>query len=352
MVILVLGGTGAIGNYITKILSLSGNDVYVTSRAERNSVNGITFIKGDAHEIPFIKKICSQRKYDCIIDFMCYRTDEFRDRIKFILSATEQYFFLSSSRVYDYSDKAITEDSIRLLDSSVDQIYLQSDEYALAKARQENILSMSSFHNWTIIRPYITYSNIRLQLGLYEKERWLYRALRGKPILFSKDISKRSTSLTYGLDVAFIMSKMVGNVKTLGQAFNIVSPDSVLWENILEIYLDTIERKTGKRPIVHMCNTAIVPSGAEYQYKYDRMFDRIFDSARANIVIGERTNYTNVKDGLRKCLEEFIDQNREWKQIDWKTEAIFDRISGVRDNLLGISGKKNKIKYLVYRNIY
>ena len=56
-----------------------------------------------------------------------------------------------------------------------DEEYLKTDEYALSKARQEDILHRSGKNNWTVIRPYITYSEIRLQLGVLEKELWLYR---------------------------------------------------------------------------------------------------------------------------------------------------------------------------------
>lgn len=53
---------------------------------------------------------------------------------------------------------------------------LSIDEYAITKAHQENLLINSKNKNWTIIRPYITYSEQRLQLGTFEKEDWLYRA--------------------------------------------------------------------------------------------------------------------------------------------------------------------------------
>ena len=66
------------------------------------------------------------------------------------------------------------------MDLTKDEQYLATNEYALAKAREENVLTESGFNNFTIIRPYITYYNNRLQLGIFEKEIWLQRALDGK----------------------------------------------------------------------------------------------------------------------------------------------------------------------------
>ena len=75
-------------------------------------------------------------------------------------------------------------------------IWIATDEYALAKARQENILLTTNKKNWTIIRPYKTYNNNRLQLGMYEKEEWLYRLMMGKTLVFPTELKKRKTTLT------------------------------------------------------------------------------------------------------------------------------------------------------------
>ena len=72
-----------------------------------------------------------------------------------------------------YADSTpITEETPRLLDVCKDADYLKTDEYALAKAREENILFCSGKKKRTIIHPYITYNTERLQLGAIEKDIW------------------------------------------------------------------------------------------------------------------------------------------------------------------------------------
>lgn len=63
----------------------------------------------------------------------------------------------------------INEETPRLLDMIKDEEYLNTDEYALSKARQENILHEAGCNNWTIIRPYITFSETRLHLGYLKR---------------------------------------------------------------------------------------------------------------------------------------------------------------------------------------
>lgn len=192
MEILVLGGTGAMGAPVVQILADRNNHVVVTTRQNKKSENkNIQYIQGDAHDLSFVKKLLDN-PYGVVIDFMIYTPDEFLTFSKLYMEKSRQYMFLSSARVYaDSPDARITEDSPRLLDATNDERYLATNEYALAKAREENVLTKSGWNNFTIIRPYITYYNNRLQLGIFEKEIWLQRALDGKKIVFSRNIASK-----------------------------------------------------------------------------------------------------------------------------------------------------------------
>lgn len=350
MKVLLLGGTGAMGIHMIDILREEGVQVFVTSRAHQKEVEGVNYYKGNAHDIAFLKSILLKNKYNAIVDFMSYGTDEFLQRMEILLSATDQYIFLSSSRVYaDFNRERITETNQRLLNSSTDEEYLRTDEYALAKARQEDFLMKSGNRNWTIVRPYITYSNRRLQLGIYEKEQWLYRALRRKPIVFSKDIASKTTTLTYGADVASIMAKLIGNQYAIGEIYHITGLREVLWQDILSAYLNILEKKTGSRPKVIMTNEAIVSDDSSYQYKYDRLFNRSFDNSKVLNLLNEKYDFVETEAGLTRCLEEFLEEGRTFRQINWKYEAMFDRAANCKAELNEITNLRDRIKYILYR---
>lgn len=349
MDILLLGGTGAMGNYLSDILSRDNHQVTVTSRSKRDSAGNVTYIKGNAHDLVFLESVLKKR-WDAIVDFMVYSTPEFEERHKTLLNATNQYIFLSSSRVYAESDVEIKESSPRLLDVSKDTTFLSTDEYSLTKARQEDILKNSGMKNWTIIRPYITFSAYRLQLGVLEKEQWLYRALKGRTIVFSEDINSKQTTLTYGWDVATGISKLIGNSAALAEAFHITTK-SIYWHEILNLYLDVLENQMGSRPkvILQNKNDYIHDNPSSYQIKYDRFFNRRFDNSKINRFI-DTNEFTETKVGLKLCLEEFL-KKPHFKQIDWGAEAKKDRITGEFTPLNEIVGNKQKIKYLLYRFI-
>lgn len=99
MKILILGGTGAMGISLMQIFKgNSHHDVFITSRSAHDDDN-IHYVLGDAKNIGFLKEILSNHR-DAIVDFMWYPVEEFQARYDLCLNATDQYFFLSSARVY------------------------------------------------------------------------------------------------------------------------------------------------------------------------------------------------------------------------------------------------------------
>ncbi len=350
MKVLILGGTGAMGVHLVKLLLNEGHDVFVTSRSARESKGNLRYIQGDAHDIEFLKEYLNQ-KWDVIVDFMVYTTPDFKNRINLLLDAANQYIFLSSARVYANSVTPITERSSRLLDVSTDSTYLETDEYALTKARQEDVLIGSSRNNWTVIRPYITYSESRLQLGVLEKEAWLYRAIKGRTIVFSKDINDKITTLTYGLDVSQCIKGIIGKDGALGEIFHVTQPRSIRWSEALSIYLDVLEEKLGFRPKVLLIGLEDFNKihSSNYQIIYDRLYNRAFDNNKIQNVIDPVT-FLPVVQGLKDCLSHFL-RDGKFDAINWKLEAIKDRQCKERTPLNEIAGYKRKLSYLIYRFI-
>ncbi|WP_010419244.1 NAD-dependent epimerase/dehydratase family protein [Anaerophaga thermohalophila] len=348
MNVLVLGGTGAMGIHLVKLLTINEINTFVTTRKKIKSGKNLTYIQGNAKESSFVKKLLQER-WDAIIDFMIYKTNEFEERASLLLNATNQYIFLSSARVYANSENPINEDSNRLLDVSEDTNFLATDEYSLSKARQENILMNSGLNNWTIIRPYITYSENRFQLGVLEKEEWLYRALKRRTIVFSKDMISKQTTLTYGGDVSKGIFALIGNNNALGKKFHITANDSHTWGEILQTYTTILEKTLGFRPKVLLQNmnkfAEIHP--AKYQIEYDRLYDRQFENSKINKFVNTKS-FLTIGDGLEKCLNVFL-QNPNFKNINWKLEALKDRQTKERTPLNEIEELKQKNKYFLYR---
>lgn len=351
MKILVLGGTGAMGVHLVKIIAQQNHEVYVTSRSHSSSQGNINFITGNAHNEYFLHQLLAEH-WDAIVDFMVYSTSEFQKRIDSLLRATEHYMFISSSRVYADSNTPITENSPRLLDVSKDKQYLNTDEYALTKARQEDILFHNKYTNWTIIRPYITYDTERLQLGVLEKEDWLYRAVHGRAIVMAKDIQSKQTTLTSGKDVAMAMASLVGNTKALGEAFHITTDDSLTWHEASNIYQDTLKKHAINVEIVEQCLDDFLKWRiGTYQIIYDRLYNRVFDNSKIKQFV-DTSKFISPQRGLSLALIEFLSAKpMKFKTPNWIEEASKDRLTKQNTPLSEISGAKQKIKYRLFKTL-
>lgn len=346
--ILILGGTGSMGKHLVSLLENTDNEVYVTTRGCYPNRKNITYIQGNAHDEVFISSLL-QKRMDVIVDFMVYNTQEFAHRVHLLLKLCKQYVYLSSSRVYSDVDQIITEETPRLLEVCTDEVYLSTDEYALTKARQEDILKDSGKLNWTVIRPYITYSENRLQLGVNEKESWLYRALQGRTIVFSNDIAAKCTTLTYGQDVARGIMAVIGKEAAYGQAFHITSDECILWSEILELYVDIIGAVTGKKPKVLMRDLSPNLSGKSnlWQVKFDRYYNRRFDNSKIKQFLST-DDFVGPQIGLSKCLEAFL-KNPTFEDINWRKEAQFDRWTNEVASPFSFNDLKQCVKYYLFR---
>lgn len=353
MKILILGGTGAMGTPLIENLldSRKGCSIYVTSRqVKKNSESNLTWITGNARNLDFFDSIISDfGHFDVIIDFMNYDLEEFRQRSPRILNVCGQYIWFSSSRVYSPSKGRLNESSSRLLETSDDKDFLATNRYALRKARQEDILTNSGFDNFTIIRPYITYNDNRLQVGVYEKEHWLYRILMGRPLVISKSILNKRTTLTYGKDVADYLVPLIGMEKAKGQIFQIAGPETITWRKLLRLYSDIIFEYTGTQPVIYAAdNIGSIEMLWEGGYNtiYDRIYDREFNSEKIEEFTNLHKSYTSIKDGIGTCLMNFLGSPRRFLSLSPENEAYQDYLTGCKTELSEFSTEEERKRYI------
>lgn len=354
MRILVLGGTGAIGARVCSRLAERGCEVVSTTRRNRASREpNVSYARGDAHDPAFLDKLLAER-WDAIVDFMVWSTGEFRERYRGLLSATDQYIYTSSYRVYADSP-VIREDSPRLLDVTDDPAYLTTDEYALAKARCEDLLFESGRGNWTVVRPAVTYDGAvgRLQLGVLESGDWLWRALKGIPVPLPFEMLRRQATMSWGGDVAEMIARLVGNPDALGEAFTVSGSDHMTWGEVAGAYRSVLS------------SLEVVPCdlggfehawGNPWQVRYDRMYDRVVDNSKVLAVTGLRqSDLTGMKEGLARELSSFLASGRTPAMSGPGLQARLDRLTGGSPSLRPVAravGIRGAAKYLARRYVF
>lgn len=301
--VLVLGGTGAMGVYLVPELAALGYDVQVVSLDNVVSDNPrITYIKADAKNTDYQRELLKER-FDAIVDFLIYSTEQFRERYDVLLGNTDQYILLSSYRVYAGNDVPITESSPRLVDASTDQEFLATDDYSLSKARAEDILAGSKYTNWTMVRPAITYSKRRFQLVTLEAPVVVARAMKGLPVVIPKAALPVQATMSWAGDVAKLMSRLLFNPAALGERFTLATAEHRTWGEIAEYYKEIIGLKYVAAETEDYLKILGSSKGAWYQLAYDRLFERIVDNSKVLRVTGlKQADFMPLRRGLEKEL--------------------------------------------------
>lgn len=223
---LLLGGTGAMGVYLTEELLARGYHVDVVSLDDMTSTrSALRYLRADMSRDEALAPIL-EKGYDAIVDFLIYKPAAFKSRHKMLLEHAGQLIFLSSYRVYA-GQSPVRETSPRLLDVSDDKPFLAAleNEYSLYKAYEEDMLRASGRTNWTIIRPSITFSQHKFQLVTLEAQCVVERARQGKVILLPEEAKNVQGTLTWGGDSARMISALIGNERALGEAYTIATAE-------------------------------------------------------------------------------------------------------------------------------
>lgn len=322
--ILLLGGTGAIGKYLQRACLKRGHKVFVTTRGNQfSSDSDVTYIKGNARDFRFVSDVLKGTRFDAVVDFMVYESAEFRGRVGHYLQSTGHYVFVSSYRVFsDTSNVPITETTPRLLEVSHDSEYLRSDEYALAKARQEDFLCAQGKSNWTIVRPSITYAENRLQFGCLEAAWFVPRAIEGLPVVIPDSMLGRQTTMTWAGDVAEMLAAILLNSAALGTDFNITGADARSWSEIGEIYRDVIGLQVLPVSVQDYLSLGL----NRYQVLYDRMFDRVCDNTKIIEATGiDPATMTKPEYGIRESLGKTLVLGSSFSRLQGRMDALSGR---------------------------
>ncbi|MFW5886272.1 MAG: hypothetical protein ACOCUL_00810, partial [Bacteroidota bacterium] len=115
------------------------------------------------------------------------------------------------------------------------------------------------------------------------------------------------------------------------------------------IVITIIEKTLGFKPkvLLQNMNKFVEIHPGKYQIEYDRLYDRRFNNSKINKFVNTKS-FLTTENGLKKCLTEFL-QKPNFKNINWKLEALKDKQTKEKTPINEINGIKQKSKYLLFR---
>ncbi len=318
------------GVYLQDELASAGWEVVVTSRRPRGPRPSVTFVEGNAKDAAFLGSLAAEG-YEAVVDFMTWSPGAFGEVLPVLLGMSRQYVFLSSYRVFADAP-VVTESSPRLLEACPDRRYAAGGEYAIAKAHEEDMLRASGASGWTIVRPAITYSKKRFQLGTLEAHEWLWRALRGLPVPMAREVLERECTLSWGRDVARMIAGLVGNPAALGEDFNVSTSKHQPWADVLGLYREMLDFEVREVPLEvyeRYCCWGDPRLGYCPQLRYDRLVDRVLDNSKVLAATGMReADLAGVGEGLASEFAAFLQNPSFPSGVSAYAQGGMDRACG------------------------
>ena len=311
--VLVIGGTGTMGQYLCPILAEMGYEVDAIAGEIKKDTPCIKYYFANALDNTVLQSFLSKH-YDAVVDFMWYDAELFKSRYTMFLQNTDHYFALSSYRVYAQSDKPLTESSPRLSEAlDADDVWMHSTGYAQTKCLMEDLLQKSDYNNWTALRPTVVYCPGRMPLVTYSKNEVALRAYSGREFVLPREAMTKTTTLVWGHDVARMIAGLIFNEQAKREIYNTATAETMTWGEVLDCYSEMFGLKA------HFCDTdeyfkMICENSTDQNYinkkrflfYYDRMYNRSVDNSKVLKAAGIKQSELMP---MRKGLELSVGKN-------------------------------------------
>lgn len=308
--VLLIGGGGTLGTYTAKELLKKGFRVDIICLEDKKSQNdNLHYYKCDAN-LETLKDFLKDKKYDGMVNFIHYPdVDVYPQVHNLLISKTEHLIVLSSYRVYADEQHPITEEAPKLLDVSTDEEFLNTEKYALSKAKLEKYLyDEHKGEHWTVVRPVISFSKLRFDLVTYYGYELFELFKKGEPI----PLPIEAKNLTAGVDWSGNVGKLIANLllkpETFGQAYTVSSAQNLTWGEVANLYEKNIGAKfewVSTKEFLEAVNY-----NNYYTLIYDRLFDRKIDNSKILKATGlTKSDFISIEDGLKIELELLKDGN-------------------------------------------
>lgn len=331
MRVLFIGGTGLISSACTELALRRGHELFVLNRSKSGKYPipaGAQLLQADVHgSLDDLKKTLGDLQFDSVVDWIAYTPEDIDRDIELFSGKTPQFVYISSASAYQKppANYLITEDT------PLENPYWQ---YARDKIACENRL-MEEYRNndfpVTIIRPSLTYgpSQIPLSVGSWQHPYTVVDRIKRRKELIVPGDGTSLWVLTWNGDFARGLLGLIGNKKTLGEAFHITSDEVLTWNRI---YVELFVALGAEPNIVHVPSDLIAAywPHATGSLIGDKANSAVFDNSKIKRFVPDFHCEVPWAEGVRRAIAwHEADQSR--MSIDSEANEVWDRIiAGVR----------------------
>lgn len=344
--ILLLGGTGTLSTAVLQESIKRGFQVTIMNRGFNN--NGVP--KDVSVEICDFKKEqelfvkFNNKNFDVIVDFLSRVPADIERVYPLFKDKCKQYIFISSACVYrrGKGDFPIVEYSPK---PNKDWSY-NVEKYGCELKLDE--LSKYAKSYYTIIRPYITYNDERIPVGIapsYKYHKTIVERIKaGKP-WFVWDDGKAITTVTYAADFAVGVVGLFLNEKARNEDFHITGDYSYSQMEVVEMLFKKLKIPINVVSIPTEEIARILPEYHEMLIG-DRSLNAIFDNSKIKNAVPCLTFNNDLSAGLDHVISYW---ERTEPLYDYAFDARVDKLlshKGIKTSYVRYSKSANNSRFL------
>ena len=338
MRILFIGGTGTISSAITQQLAATEHELWLLNRGNRKAEvpANVKQIVADINDEEAVLKQIGNMQFDSVCDFIGFVPAQVERDYRLFAGRTRQYVYISSASAYNKPARNyIINEGTTLANPhwqySRDKI---ACEELLMKHYREDGFPV------TIVRPSHTYCERGVPTSVHgPKGSWqvLKRMMEGKQVIVHGDGSSLWT-MTWNGDFAKGFIGLLGNPHAIGEAFQIMSDESLTWNQIYQAVADAlgVEFKPYYVSSEYLAAVSPMEYDLEGNLTGDKAVTVVFDCSKLKRVVPGFQATVRFEEGVRRCVK-YILAHPELQQEEPEFDAWCDRV------ILALEEAKTKI---------
>ncbi|MCR4854516.1 MAG: SDR family oxidoreductase [Prevotella sp.] len=327
MRILFIGGTGTISSAITRQLATSEHELWLLNRGNRQSEvpASVNQILADINDEAAVEELLADMRFDAVCDFIGFVPAQVERDYRLFAKRTKQYVYISSASAYNKPVRShIISEGTALANPhwqySRDKI--ACEELLMRLYREEGFPV-------TIVRPSHTYCERSVPLGLHGLNgSWqvLKRMMEGKPVLVHGDGSSLWT-LTWNEDFARGFIGLLGNPHAIGEAFQIMSDESLTWNQIYATVAQALDVEFKPYYVASSFLAAVAPKAYDVEGNLigDKAASVVFDCTKLKRAVPGFQAHVRFDEGVKRCIS-YILSHPECQVEDPDFDQWCDRV--------------------------
>jgi nucleoside-diphosphate-sugar epimerase len=279
MKVLFIGGTGIISSACSRVAVEAGIQLFHLRRGKtaRQVPLAVKVLVGDIRDPASVRAALGNQHFDVVVDFIAFTPEHIALDLELFRGRTGQFVFISSASAYQTPPGSLPVTESTPLDNPV-------WEYSRNKTACEEALLAAYRRDkfpFTIVRPSHTYD--RTLFPFHGGYSVVHRMRQGKPVVVHGDGSSLWT-LTHHQDFARAFVALLGNARTIGEAFHITSDEWLSWDQIHHMVAAAAGTKAD---LVHLPSEVIAKVDRDWGDSLlgDKTHSMIFDNSKVKRLV-------------------------------------------------------------------